>query len=179
MERKINVLKDIVIPTVTLLIICVVVTAALAATNWLTQKQMAEKEFEKKKESLEKVIAAGDYKEQEIEHDGQKIKYYEAIDGELKGYIFETSASGYGGAVSVMTGIQPDGKIAAVVILDASKETKGIGDRITNPAYLEQYKGQSGQVDEGANTITGATFSSKAVIKAVNSALELFDKVKG
>lgn len=187
MERKIKVFKDIVVPTLTLLIICVVVTAALAATNLLTQKQMESKEFEKKRESLEKVIAASEYEAREIEHDGRTVEYYEAIDGEVKGYIFETSAAGYSGSVWVMTGIQPDGRVASVIVLDASKETAGIGQKIADPAFLEQYKGKSSQIEtvkSGAdetqvNAITGATVSSEAVTKAVNSALQLFEKVKG
>lgn len=187
MERKINLVKDIVVPTATLLIICAVITAALAGTNWLTQKQLGNQRLEKIRESLEKVIMAGEYKAQEISSNGEEFEYYEAIDGELKGYIFITSAAGYGGQVSVITGIQPNGEIVAVEILDASNETAGIGTKIADPAYLEQYKGKSGQLEivksdadqNQVNEITGATISSRAVANAVNLALQLFDEVTG
>ena len=58
---------------------------------------------------------------------------------EIVGYVFTTSSpSGYGGAISVMTGIQTDGQISGVVIL-SHNETPGLGANAEKEDYRNQY----------------------------------------
>ena len=65
--------------------------------------------------------------------------YYTGLaGGELAGYVFETGASGYGGTVSVMTGIDAEGSITGVVIL-SHDETPGLGANATKSSFLDQY----------------------------------------
>ena len=105
------------------------------------------------------------------------------------GYVFETEASGYGGTVSVMTGIDTEGNITGVVIL-SHDETPGLGANAEKPDFLNQYlqpapegglsviKYQApsqGQIE----AMTGATVTSTAVTNAVNQAIEQYYEVKG
>ena len=53
--------------------------------------------------------------------------------------MFETEASGYGGAVSVMTGIDSEGSVTGVVIL-AHEETPGLGANAEKEDFLQQYQ---------------------------------------
>ena len=109
-------------------------------------------------------------------------------DGKIIGYIFKTSAKGYGGEISVMTAVKPDASVAAVEILDASSETPGLGQNVTKKDFYGEYKDKShgivvvkgGNADTTKNEIdavTGATISSKAVTTAVNQALEYANKI--
>ena len=54
------------------------------------------------------------------------------------GYVFETEASGYGGKVKVMTGIDAEGAITGVVIL-SHDETPGLGANAEKPDFLNQF----------------------------------------
>ena len=106
--------------------------------------------------------------------------------GDVLGYIFVTSARGYGGDISVMTAIGVDGKIIEISILDATNETPGLGQNVTKESFYSQYKEKSGDVtvvkngaDSSANQInawTGATISSKAVNTAVKTAMANFSE---
>ncbi len=172
--------KEIIVPSATLLVICLVATALLGVTNLLTAGQIAKLEEETKITSMKKVLPADSYKQLE----GQEI--YTAVKNDAAaGYIFVTSANGYGGEIRVMTALDPAGKILAVSILSASDETPGLGQNVTKDTFYNRYKDLSGEitvVKNGANkadneidAVTGATISSRAVTTAVNEALNLYN----
>jgi len=102
--------------------------------------------------------------------------------GKIIGYVFLTYATAdeYGGTVSLATGIDASGIITGVKILDLA-ETSGHDSELKNSSYLKQFTGKSGTLNSnsGISAITGATVSSNAVIKAVNTALDLFKSVSG
>ncbi|MCI8360712.1 MAG: RnfABCDGE type electron transport complex subunit G [Clostridiales bacterium] len=177
--------KGILRPTITLCLICALVTAALAGTNAVTKDKIAELQAANQGEAMARVLSADEYLEKTGELDGRQITYYIAQkSGKAAGAVYITSAKGYGGDVSVMTAVTPDGTVAAVEILSAADETPGLGQNATNPAFAEQFTGKSGQlgvVKTGAgkteiNALTGATITSKAVVQAVNDALRLHEK---
>ena len=118
-----------------------------------------------------------------------EIIYYAAINGgKTSAYIFTESSKGYGGDVSVMTAIKPDGTVAGVAILDVSGETPGLGQNAAKKSFFSQYIGLKNGVSvlkNGAkaennevDAVTGATITSTAVTRAVNAALDDFEKVK-
>lgn len=118
-----------------------------------------------------------------------EITYYAAINGgETAAYIFTESSKGYGGDVSVMTAIKPDGTVAGVAILDVSGETPGLGQSLQRKAFFLSISGLKKGVSvlkNGAkaennevDAVTGATITSTAVTRAVNKALDDFEKVK-
>ena len=91
------------------------------------------------------------------------------------GYCVEVSPNGFGGAISLMVGVDAGGSVTGVVILDHS-ETPGLGARADSSEFLSQYIGKSGAVtvNDGGNAInaiSGATITSKAVTSGVNTAL--------
>ncbi len=184
---KLN-LKDILVPTAVLLIICVAVSAALAGTNLLTEDKIAEAAAKKAEES--RMLVLGEADTFEAEDAGQAGEYYVGLkDGETVGYVFESSAKGYGGDVAVMTGISADGDITGVVILSHG-ETPGLGANAEKEEFREQYKQTvpnsgielvkyqtpgEGQIE----AMTGATITSTAVTNAVNQAIEMYHTVAG
>lgn len=178
--------EDIIKPVGVLLAICIIIPLALSVTNKVTAKKIAELENENSKKNMQSLVSADDF---EKCSDGG-IEYYTAIKGgETAAYIFTESAKGYGGDVSVMTAVKPDGTVAGVAILDVSNETPGLGQNAAKGSFYSQYAGLKKGVSlikNGAkaennevDAVTGATITSTAVTRAVNAALDDFEKVKG
>lgn len=178
--------EDIIKPVGVLLAICIIIPLALSVTNKVTAKKIAELENENSKKNMQSLVSADDF---EKCSDGG-IEYYTAIKGgDTAAYIFTESAKGYGGDVSVMTAVKPDGTIASVAILDVSGETPGLGQNAAKESFYSQYAGLKKGVSllkNGAkaennevDAVTGATITSTAVTRAVNAALDDFEKVKG
>ena len=102
-------------------------------------------------------------------------------DGNVLGSVVVNVAKGYGGDISVMTGVDKDGKVTGVNILSHS-ETAGLGANAVKESFRDQFvglvKGITVSKDKpGENSIdalTGATVTSRAVTKAVNAAIEKF-----
>ena len=177
--------EDIIKPVGVLLAICIIIPLALSVTNKVTAKKIAELENENSKKNMQSLVSADDF---EKCSDGG-IEYYTAIKGgDTAAYIFTESAKGYGGDVSVMTAVKPDGTVAGVAILDVSGETPGLGQNAAKESFFSQYiglkkgvsvlkngaKAENNEVD----AVTGATITSTAVTRAVNKALGDFEKVK-
>ncbi len=178
--------EDIIKPVGVLLAICIIIPLALSVTNKVTAKKIAELENENSKKNMQSLVSADDF---EKCSDGG-IEYYTAIKGgETAAYIFTESAKGYGGDVSVMTAVKPDGTVVGVAILDVSGETPGLGQNAAKESFYSQYAGLKKGVSllkNGAkaennevDAVTGATITSTAVTRAVNAALDDFEKVKG
>lgn len=178
--------EDIIKPVGVLLTICIIIPLALSVTNKVTAKKIAELENENSKKNMQSLVSADDF---EKCSDGG-IEYYTAIKGgDTAAYIFTESAKGYGGDVSVMTAVKPDGTVAGVAILDVSGETPGLGQNAAKESFYSQYAGLKKGVSllkNGAkaennevDAVTGATITSTAVTRAVNAALDDFEKVKG
>ena len=177
--------EDIIKPVGVLLAICIIIPLALSVTNKVTAKKIAELENENSKKNMQSLVSADDF---EKCSDGG-IEYYTAIKGgDTAAYIFTESAKGYGGDVSVMTAVKPDGTVAGVAILDVSGETPGLGQNAAKESFYSQYAGLKKGVSllkNGAkaennevDVVTGATITSTAVTRAVNAALDDFEKVK-
>ena len=178
--------EDIIKPVGVLLAICIIIPLALSVTNKVTAKKIAELEKENSKKNMQSLVSADDF---EKCSDGG-IEYYTAIKGgETAAYIFTESAKGYGGDVSVMTAVKPDGTVAGVAILDVSGETPGLGQNAAKESFYSQYAGLKKGVsllknsakaeNNEVDAVTGATITSTAVTRAVNAALDDFEKVKG
>ena len=100
-------------------------------------------------------------------------------DGGIIGYVVVNSEKGYGGDISVMTGVDADGKVTGVNILSHG-ETAGLGANATNESFRDQFKGLVNGItvskdkagENSIDALTGATITSRAVVRAVNAAIE-------
>lgn len=176
--------SEVITPTVVLSIICVVVTLALSSTNLLTADRIEALSIETQNKAMAKLIEADEYHELPATTSKGDITYHAAIkDSDTVGVIFVTEANGYGGAISVMTAVDMDGKIIAVEILEAADETPGLGQNVTKEYFYTRFNGMSGDIvvqkagtakkeNNEIDAVTGATISSKAVTSAVNLALD-------
>ena len=110
------------------------------------------------------------------------------------GFVVETNVYGYADYVRMLTAVNNDGKVTGLVVLEAH-ETVGLGNEaLTDHVFLKQFLNASGSFEvatHGADAfssatgttesadgetvevdgITGATVTSKAIAKSVNSAV--------
>ena len=108
------------------------------------------------------------------------------------GYVIETSSYGYAGPITVLVGVNKDGKVTGIVVRDM-EETPGLGAKVlTDADFLAQFLNKTGSFAIGTagadafsgatgeeatgeeiyvDGITGATVSSKAIARCVNSAV--------
>ena len=105
--------------------------------------------------------------------------FYLVKDGENTiGYYADVSPVGFKGAVNMMVGLSTDGKVVGVKIISHG-ETIGIGTKIENEDFLSGFVGKEGALNGSVDTISGATYSSKAVLAGVDAALGAFKIMKG
>jgi len=104
--------------------------------------------------------------------------------GKLTGVAFETFGKGYGGDIGVMVGFDIDGSKLEGVGITTLKETPGLGARVVEPEYRDQFKGHStasiALKKQGGDiqAISGATISSTGTVAAVNDAVKIFNQIK-
>ena len=188
--KKLNA-KEILVPAVSLFIICLVVTALLAVTNMVTAPKIDELAAERQNEAKKVVLSDAESfsDEKTVEKDGVQYTYYEGLSQseEKIGYVFLTSAKGYGGDIDIMVGIGNDGSVKGVTVLSIS-ETAGLGMNAKNDKFLNQYKDKNSEIsviktgtpsDNEIQALTGATITSKAGGGAGPAALDLYKTAGG
>ena len=90
--------------------------------------------------------------------------------GETFAVAVEGSGKGFHGQIGVMVGVSKEGRILDIGITSHS-ETPGIGSRVTAATYTDRYKGLAAKKGVAVDAISGATYSSKGVVAAVNEAV--------
>ncbi len=92
------------------------------------------------------------------------------------GCIVQVTEQGFGGAIEIKVGVYVDGSIASLEVGGASfNETAGLGAMVQEESFTSQFIGKSGTLAYGddLDAVSGATFTSDAVLNGVNRALAL------
>ena len=103
---------------------------------------------------------------------GEDTNIHRVWKGET-GYIVETITYGYAGNIRMLVGVCNEGNVTGLQIRDMA-ETYGLGkEALTAWEFLAQFLRTEGDAEVGNNVdaITGATVTSKAVARSVNSAV--------
>jgi electron transport complex protein RnfG len=166
----------------------------LAATNEITKDQIEIRKVEDLQNSLVQVIPPSIHDNNPVKDavvvkndEGKDVTIYRATkDGKITGIAYAIEGSGYGGPISLILGLDADGKILGVRAT-AFKETPGLGDKI-DPAksdWITRFTGLSlgnpvpdkwkvkkdgGQFDQFA----GATITPRGVVAAIKGGLDFF-----
>jgi electron transport complex protein RnfG len=174
--------KELLTPVLALTLICLVITTALAVTDSITRPVIEgaarERASAARREVLPQAPEGDGFDELPV---GEGVpasvtEAYRAKNG--AGYVFMITASGgYGGDISVIAGVDGDGRITAIKTLSHS-ETEGMGAKITEEWFTGQFSGKDSAL-EGVEAIAGATLSSKAFLSAVGDAFAAYEAVKG
>lgn len=180
-------MKEYFKPALILLIICFVTVGAVATVYNVTINRIEELQEMAKQENMRKVLPDVDTFETEILN--LKVDQYGATilelntgykNGAVAGYVYVVTTSGYGGDVTVITGLDSSGTVTGVIMGD-NNETPGLGREAAKPEFIDQFTGAKEAtlkvVKSGASapneidSVSGATFTSNAVTRAVNAAL--------
>lgn len=153
--------------------ILAIVVAALVLFGFKAGlSKMAAANAEKEFHEMCATILPGDTEFTEEAYDGEDEAILAVYKG-TTGFVVNTVAYGYAGNIEMLVGVSNEGTVTGLVVRDLS-ETYGLGaNALTDTTYLAQYLETAGDAEIGNNVdaITGATVTSKAVTRAVNSAV--------
>ena len=164
---------------ITLLIVAVVCSIVLSFVYSYTGPRIEETQKELTLAGLREVIKA------DIFTAVLPDTVWEAKDSanNLVGIIFRVFPQGYGGPIPIMVGLDLKGTITGIRIASAAeglKETPGLGVKITEPVFRDQFIGKTlenvlikkdgGEID----AITAATISSRAVCNGIKLGIEQY-----
>ncbi|MBQ9309765.1 MAG: RnfABCDGE type electron transport complex subunit G [Bacteroidales bacterium] len=168
--------------------VCLVCAAILGSLYAVTKEPIAAAEAAEARASIAKVLPdGGEISEACISDvEGVPVEYYvQTNGGEVSAYAVKTVAGGFGGPLTLMVGVLPDGSVYNTTVLSHT-ETPGLGAKCTeeNSHFREQWKGFSGNFavkkDGGdVDAITASTITSRAYTKAVASAVSLVRSLNG
>ena len=167
-------------PIVVLCAICVVITGALAATNAATAPVIAKAKAEAERLARTELLPEADDFTPVAGIDVENVTdVYAARNG--TGSVITSTSKGYGGTITVMSAFTPEGQIKQIKVTEA-QETPGFGSKVTaTPSYWERYMNQDAGkalvLNQDVDAETGATISSKALLRAVNSAIEAYNAI--
>ncbi|HBH95088.1 MAG TPA: NADH:ubiquinone oxidoreductase subunit RnfG [Ruminococcaceae bacterium] len=177
-------------PTVVLTCVTTIVAVLLVVTHQFTYVDTSNVITDKLKSALTEAMGEGEYSivsdwsEYGAEKPDNVEKLIKRSDGSL---AFEIVTDGYSKkGIDLVVAMNSNGTVKGVSVVSLG-ETPGLGTKVQNDSFLSQFKGKSGSVEIVKNApkkdgevqgVTGATYSSKGVAKAVNIALDTYRQLK-
>ena len=169
---------DIVKLALRLFIFALVASVLLAVTNEVTKGPIEQQKLASKMAALNTVLPGCEY--EQIEYEGisddsalDEIFIGKNADGSIKGYALTANPQGYGGEIPITLGVNEGGYVTQVYV-GSLQETQGLGSRVGDDAFKEQFIAIAADPDTLRNdvdTIAGATISSSAFVNAVQEML--------
>ena len=180
--------KPVLLPVIAIVVATLVLLAASFGLNSVAA-QNAQKDHIQLMQTL-----LPDSKEFALEPYSGEDANIRSVHKAENGFVIETVTYGYAGEITMFVGVNNDGKVTGLVVRDLS-ETFGLGkEALTDHVFLKQFlnsfgsfevvtaapdafSGATGEVAEvegdtvGVDALTGATVTSKAIVRAVNSAV--------
>ena len=161
--------------------VCLVCSAILAVVYAVTYDPIKAAEKKALVESIGRVLPGGGELSDvaTAEFDGKSFDYYvSTADGAPAAYAVKSTTIGFGGPLTLMVGVLPDGTVYNTSVLSHS-ETPGLGAKCnTDAKFMDQWKGlgpdkvikvtkDGGDID----AITASTITSRAYSLAVSNAV--------
>ena len=179
--------KGILMPVLAVLIAAAVLLGLSAGLSGVAAKNAQEEHLK-----LLKMMSPGSESFTLEVYDGEDANIRSVHKGE-KGFVIETVTYGYAGEITMFVGVSNEGKVTGLVVRDLS-ETYGLGrEALTNVDFLKQFLNSEGAFEVvtsgadafsgataaaepegdtvGVDALTGATVTSKAVVRCINSAV--------
>lgn len=168
-----------------MLIVAFAFATVLAVANYLAQPSIAANQQAAKEDALlyafDIPVVAGETTESMIKKHVKEIEtpeltYYEYVDdnGQIAAYAVPYAGSGLWGAIRGFLAVKPDLKTLQGIVFLEQNETPGLGGRIGELWFRDQFRGasiaQPVAYGDGIDAVTGATASSTAVITIINNA---------
>ena len=173
-----------------ILVLSLVFGGVLAGTNaWLRPRIVVNEQLAEKRAVLDAfgLDATGDAQaiaerfDSQIQTETQQdLAIYSWFDtnGSTKGYAVPFSGAGLWGTIRGYLAVSADLKTVLGLTFVEQNETPGLGGRIDEPAFKEQFRNLSIDLAQGfaygdqLDAITGATSTSRAVLQILNGLLQ-------
>ena len=159
--------KSILLPIVAI----VLAAAILFGLNFGLASYRAEKNTQELTAKMQTILPGSEVFTEEpyTGEDTNIVTTYKAENG----YVVETCTYGYAGNITMLIGVSNEGTVTGLQVRDMS-ETQGLGgEALWNWEFLIQFLNNAGDAEIGENIdgVTGATVTSKAIARSVNSAV--------
>lgn len=166
--------------------VCLVCAALLGGIYAVTLKPIEAAAQKALTESIAVVLPEGGELSdaQACDAEGIDEYYVSTANGTPAAYAVKTTTNGFGGPLTLMVGVLPDGTVFNTSVLSHA-ETPGLGAKCsTDEAFMAQWKNFSGKLavkkDGGdIDAITASTITSRAYTKAVLQAVNLVKSFAG
>ncbi len=166
--------------TLPLVVICGVIALLVATVNYFTAPVIERNNEESLKNAIAELFDGESvtYAEMPIKLDEADAKTVDAVylvkSGEkVKGYCVKLSPACFKGDVDMIVSLDPSAFVTGVKIVSTNDETSGIGTKVTEKSFTEQFIETSENTLSGNYkdyVISGATKTSKPVTEAVFTA---------
>ncbi len=169
-------MKDRIKPTLVLTIICVVASLLLTFAYELTKDRIADQKADKFNSSVEALFGKTESKIVDL-----KCKYDEveaiAVTPDKK-TVVQVCTDGYSkDGINILVGIDENGAVSGIEFVSLG-ETPGLGSKVRDQEdFRKQFYGLT-ETTEEFDAISGATFSSKGMKHAVDTALKAYNENK-
>lgn len=153
-------------------IIVIVVAAALLYTVALGTQAVATKNAQEEHIRILRTLLPGSESFEVEAYTGEDENIRKVHKAE-NGYVIEVASYGYVDDIVMLVGVSNEGTVTGLVVRDMH-ETNGLGGKgLTDWKFLAQFLKTSGEAEVGNNVdaLTGATVTSKAITRCVNSAV--------
>lgn len=168
---------------------CLLCSAILGGAYALTKDSIEKAAIRKTEAAIAAVLPSFDSLSKGfVDVNGKTFSYFKAEGAEgTAGYAIESTVSGFGGPLTLLVGITPDGVVYNTSVLSHS-ETPGLGAKCAaDPQFTAQWRGfdpsakiLSVKQDGGdVDAITASTITSRAYTLAVSNALAAFEAISG
>ena len=161
-------------------------SAALAGADYGLRDRIAGNSRQRLEKAVIEVVPGGTVSEP-VEVSGVQMYRVKDDSGAFCGWATQAEGRGFQDRIRLMVGLSNDGgRVTGLTVLE-SNETPGLGDRIQQLEFRNQFVGKSTEhpftrsrpsvsADAPVDAITGATISSDAVIDAINSQINMVGK---
>jgi len=169
-------MKEKVLPTLILTLICVSAAVLLVLAHETTKDSIAEQKEKKFSSSVESLFGKTDITLIDTNFGEDAVEAI-AVTPDGKTAV-QVIADGYSkGGINILVGIDENGKISKIEFISLG-ETPGLGSKVQdNSDFREQFYGMDAS-PVALDAISGATFSSKGMKKAVETALDVYNNNK-
>lgn len=190
--------NSFIYPIIFMALVTAIFITVLAGLNYVTADTIA---FNQQNQLRQKILYIFDilpeggmekdiervFNESVIEKEWGDLKGYALVEGGQEiGYAVPINGAGLWGSITGYVGLNKDYTEIIGIEFVTQSETPGLGGRISENSYKDQYRGidisgktdnfiiSSPQPDSNVDAIAGATQTSAAVVKIVNENIKLF-----
>jgi len=167
-----------------LMLACFVSGLVIATVYFFTNPIAIKNAEQAKMDSMQELVPEADAF---VPIAGQEEWFEATKGGQTVATVVPSEIKGYGGKITMLVAVAPDGTVIDYTILKAN-ETPGLGDKAGREPFKSEIKGKTAEnlvvtkdpsKKDNVQAMTGATISSKAVTLGVQNAVKEVDQFTG